>query len=84
MDSLSNDEVRVMVPHLIGGELSPAGWTRFVRRSNESIDRIGAKLGVAVVSVSELRNPDQFVDVCHPNANGNDKLAKAVAKAIPQ
>lgn len=80
--SLSDDEVRVMVPHLIGGELSPGGWARFVREANASVDRVGRKLGLIVVDPAELRHPAQFVDVCHPNAAGNEILARAVARAI--
>jgi lysophospholipase L1-like esterase len=82
VDSLTDEEVRVMTPHLIGGELSPGGWTRFVREVNAGVDRIGRKLGLPVVDAADLRDPRQFVDVCHPNAEGNRVLAEAVARAI--
>lgn len=82
VDSLTDAEVVVMTPHLIGGELSPGGWVRFVRRANEGIDRVGATLGIPVVDARALKDADQFVDVCHPNARGNDLLARAVMAAI--
>lgn len=82
--SLSDEEVRVMMPHLIGGELSPQGWARFVREANASVDRVGRKLGLIVVDPTHLRHAAQFVDVCHPNAEGNAVLAKAIAPAIEQ
>ena len=80
--SLSDEEVRVMMPHLIGGELSPGGWARFVREANASVDRVGGSLRLDIVNPSELRRPSQFVDVCHPNAAGNKFLAQAIAVAI--
>ena len=82
VDSLSDAEVAVMAPHLIGGELSPGGWARFVREANAAIDRVGARLGVPVVEASELRDPDQFVDVCHPNASGNAELSKRLVRPV--
>ena len=68
--------------HLVGGELSPGGWARFVREANAGIVRVGRKLGLPVVDATDLRDPRQFVDVCHPNAEGNRILAEAVARAI--
>ncbi len=82
VDSLTDAEVVVMTPHLIGGELSPGGWARFVSEANAAIDRVGARLGLEVVEASSLRNPDQFVDVCHPNAMGNAELARRLHDVI--
>lgn len=82
VDSLNDDEIRVMTPHLIGGELSPAGWVGFVREANSRIDEVGERLAIPIVNASNLRDPAQFVDVCHPNAAGNRLLAEEVAKAI--
>ena len=61
---------------------APGGWSRFVARANEGIDRIGARLGLPVVDAAALKDTDQFVDVCHLNAKGNDVLARAIAGAI--
>ena len=82
VDSLTDAEVAVMTPHLIGGELSPGGWARFVRQANAAIDRVGARLRVPVVEASELRDLEQFVDVCHPNAVGNAALARALVGPV--
>ena len=82
VDSLTDREVELMAPHLIGGELSPGGWLRFVTRANEEIDEVGRRLGIPVVSTDSVNDPSLFVDVCHPTAEGNARLAALVEPAV--
>jgi lysophospholipase L1-like esterase len=82
VDSLTDQEIERMVPHLIGGNLSPRGWYVFVSRTNRSIESVARRQQVPLVDGASIGEPDLFVDVNHLNARGNEVLARRVAAAI--
>lgn len=82
VDSLSDQELRPMLPHLVGGHLSPKGWHRFVSRSNAEVAEVARREGVPLVDVSSLSDPAIFFDLCHLTADGNAALADKVAAVL--
>ncbi len=81
-DSLTNDELRRMLPHLAARRLSPAGWFRYARRTNAVITDVAHRRHVPLVDGASIRSPRLLVDVCHLNAEGNALLARKVEKAV--
>ncbi|MEO6810793.1 MAG: hypothetical protein ABI353_16885, partial [Isosphaeraceae bacterium] len=81
-DSLNDRELVLMMPHLVGGHLSPKGWRRFITRTNQGIASVAKRLDVPLVDGAEIRDLDLFVDLCHLNAAGNAVLADRVAETL--
>jgi lysophospholipase L1-like esterase len=82
VDSLTDRELELAAPYVAAGYLSPAGWNRFVRETNDRIERVAGGAGVPLVDGRPIANNALFVDLCHLNARGNLELARRVAAVI--
>ncbi len=80
--SLTNEELRRMIPHLAARRLSPEGWYQFASRTNAVIAYVARRRHVPLVDGASIRSPRVFVDVCHLNAEGNALLARKVEKTV--
>lgn len=82
--SLTDEELSKMMGHLSGGHLSPAGWYRFISRTNALVGSAASGEQVLLVDGAAVRELPLFFDLCHLNAAGNAALAKLVAAAVVQ
>lgn len=80
--TIDDVELRLMAPHLVGGELSPGGWRRFIEATNAAVRRAAAGPGVSLVEGSKVADMSMFVDICHLNSAGNAALASRVAVVL--
>ena len=82
VDSLQDDEFKVALSYLVGGELSPAGWRRFASSTNANLREVAKRLGVPLIEAETINSPTLFYDLIHLTSAGNDALAKRVAPVI--
>ena len=82
LSTIDDVELRLMAPHLVGGELSPGGWRRFIEATNAAIRRAAGEPGASLVEGSKVADISRFVDICHLNSSGNAALAARVADVL--
>ena len=82
IDSLREDEFKVALSYLAGGELTPAGWRRFAATTNANLFDVASRLGVPLIESETINSPTQFHDLIHLTPAGNDALAKRVAPVL--
>jgi lysophospholipase L1-like esterase len=82
IDSLREDEFKVALSYLAGGELTPAGWRRFAATTNANLRDVASRLDVPLIEAETINSPTQFHDLIHLTPAGNDALAKRVAPVL--
>jgi lysophospholipase L1-like esterase len=82
LDSLSDEEFKLALPHLKGNHLSPKGWLTFITRTNAAIRSVAGKMSVPLVDGASISDPRLFVDLCHLNGHGNRAFAERVLEVI--
>jgi lysophospholipase L1-like esterase len=82
VDSLSDEELRIMASALADLPPSPRAWRAYIERTNDLIRDVAASQGVPLVDGDSLRDPRLFSDLIHMNAEGSARLADLVAPAV--
>lgn len=82
IDSLQDDEFKVALSYLVGGELTPAGWRRFAERTNANLRDVAKRLDAPLIDAESINSPALFYDLIHLTAAGCDALAQRVAPAV--
>ena len=80
--TIDDAELRLMAPHLVGGELSPGGWRRFIEATCAAVRRAASREGASLVEGAEVVDKSLFVDICHLTSAGNAALASRVAAVL--
>lgn len=62
--------------------LSFAGWQAMVRFMVEANRTVADQYGVAFLDTASLADATLFADICHPNDEGNERLAHWVFRAL--
>lgn len=80
---LSEDEKRILLPHLLAWpNLSYDGWRRVVAGINERIRRVATAAAVPLADCERAVPTSTFIDLCHYDDAGHRALAECVAATV--